>query len=354
VAGAGILRLVAAGRLFDVSFMPDAAELALPVVRGASVGVTTNAIGTDHECILKRSGTVWCRGAGFFDFYTAVTELGTDLVEVQVGYGFTCVRSEIGEVRCMGASERGQLGSLPLPQTGRSVIAIPIATGAVELSLGLAHACARMQDGSVRCWGAFGDAAFGARPTTVSEPAATGCAPSAQRFWGQFTQPSRPVDEFSDSALAWTQEQCRKSGGPVEACVRDEATLLNGCPQSLVDPASSFSACMAEVYWTAALCAASSTGDSAACAPSSDACDSQPNDVAFCARRTLRCENNGAVMTVSADQVCDGTSDCPSGFDEANCATEAQSFTCADGGVTALSSVYDGVQQCPDGSDEWL
>lgn len=57
----------------------------------------------------------------------------------------TCVLFVDGTVRCFGAqgSRRG----------ARGTTAVPGISGAVDLALGAAHSCARLDDGSVECWG---------------------------------------------------------------------------------------------------------------------------------------------------------------------------------------------------------
>jgi alpha-tubulin suppressor-like RCC1 family protein len=64
---------------------------------------------------------------------------------VTAGGTVTCVTFEDGTLRCFGA-EGARRGA-------RGTTAVPGISGAVELALGAAHSCARLDDGSVMCWG---------------------------------------------------------------------------------------------------------------------------------------------------------------------------------------------------------
>ncbi len=69
--------------------------------------------------------------------------------------GHTCAvleGAEAGQIRCWGANDVGQLGDGSTMDRERPT---PVAqlTTAVEVGLGVAHACARTRDGAVLCWG---------------------------------------------------------------------------------------------------------------------------------------------------------------------------------------------------------
>jgi hypothetical protein len=231
----------------------------------------------------------------------------------------------------------------------------PIEAGAVEISLGRAHGCARMQDASVRCWGAFAEHGLG-EPTTVSQT--SGCVPEKQQAWGEVTPASRPADEYADAALAWAQERCRlnKEGRLLEECVRDETMMLNGCLQSLGGSEPTYSTCAGAVLWDAAYCAATSSPDDASTV---ERC--QPDVVAacgyllspvlfFCAHQSLDCSVASATYLVPNDLICDDNADCPNAFDEANCTPDADVFTCADRTTVPLEAFARGELACADGS----
>ncbi|MEI8257005.1 MAG: RCC1 domain-containing protein, partial [Deltaproteobacteria bacterium] len=81
----------------------------------------------------------------------------TDAVEIASGDGFDCARLRDGTVRCWGTNESGQLGN---GGHGAATIAEPVTvqglSGVTGLTLLGNTACARLADGSVQCWGVVG------------------------------------------------------------------------------------------------------------------------------------------------------------------------------------------------------
>ncbi len=76
--------------------------------------------------------------------------------EIAAGWGHTCARLASGKVHCWGTNKHGQLGQGPqgtMLQTRTTPAEVPGLEGVVELSLGGGHSCARMRDGTARCWG---------------------------------------------------------------------------------------------------------------------------------------------------------------------------------------------------------
>jgi alpha-tubulin suppressor-like RCC1 family protein len=133
-------------------------------------GRTVAAIGAGdlHTCAALDDGTLRCWGTneegelGLGDT-TARSRPGeaVDLgpgrsaVEIAAGFDFTCARLDDGEVKCWGLNRSGQLGLGDT--TARLRPTAPVALGdgrrAVQISAGFAFACARLDDGAVKCWG---------------------------------------------------------------------------------------------------------------------------------------------------------------------------------------------------------
>ncbi len=78
-------------------------------------------------------------------------------VEVVVGSGAACARMDDGTVRCWGRGHMGELGRVRTAAT--SPVAVPGVAGAIGLAIGFDPGgygdgvCARSSDGAVTCWG---------------------------------------------------------------------------------------------------------------------------------------------------------------------------------------------------------
>ncbi len=130
---------------------------------------------------------------------------------VGVGFAHVCALLEDQTVKCWGRNELGQIGigtksstvHEPTPKT-----VLGLAKPVVELSVGGWHACARMNDGVVKCWGSneggqIGDGGLGAgasrstpatvlgltAPTALSAGGLHTCARASSQWycWGDNT-----------------------------------------------------------------------------------------------------------------------------------------------------------------------
>jgi alpha-tubulin suppressor-like RCC1 family protein len=360
--GGSATRVIDAGHLADVPWRTDVR--AVSPVPGAPDRVIANAIGDDHDCLLKNGGTVWCRGTGYPDFYAVVADFGIEVAEVAVGTDFTCARTDEGQVLCRGRNDVGQLGDGTLAAAAIAVT-VPGIAPAVELSLGAAHGCARLVDGSVWCWGALGGSAIREAPERIAGPApAETCHDVTSVVATPWSLPIPDVsaaDELSDATTAWAQNQCRcglPDDGGLPGCIQEETPLLHGCLEALGAGSEAQARCMARAEWSWAACAVTCAGQGSVsgldeCVSSAEPdCGARSGALAFCLRRSLPCDQSLAVQAQSF-QTCDGHRDCPNGFDEANCQPNSTAFHCADGTSSiAIGLVMNGSRDCPDGSDE--
>lgn len=76
----------------------------------------------------------------------------TGAAEIALGDAHACARLEDGAVMCWGDNDAGQLGD-GSSAAKTSPVKINDLSGAAALALGRRHSCALLSDGGVRCWG---------------------------------------------------------------------------------------------------------------------------------------------------------------------------------------------------------
>ncbi len=138
--------------------------------------------GENHTCALLDDGAVRCWGRGdivgyplFPGPYVGDNEVPADMgnvdvggtaVQLALGALHTCARLEGGTVRCWGRGDNGKLGygntnNIGILDTPASAGDVDIGGNAVDITAGRWHTCALLDDGAVRCWGFGGTGALG-------------------------------------------------------------------------------------------------------------------------------------------------------------------------------------------------
>jgi alpha-tubulin suppressor-like RCC1 family protein len=149
---------------------------------GTTAKVLKVSLGRDHSCATLIGGTLKCWGAngngqlGLMhanDIGDDAGEMGSALAPVDVAPGLrvlevaaggyhTCARLEDGSVKCWGLNDFGQLGLGDTAQRGDDALEmgsnlpfVDLGFGhtAVQLAAGYNHTCALLDDGTVKCWG---------------------------------------------------------------------------------------------------------------------------------------------------------------------------------------------------------
>jgi len=148
------------------------------------------ATGTNHACAVLDNAKLKCWGKngrgqlGYGDTATRGKEagdMGDNLPYVDIGTGrtavavsagmyTTCVRMDNGQAKCWGGNDKGNLlrgdtfeiGSQP-GQMGDSLAELDLGTSRTPTLMGLGkwYACARLDNGMVKCWGRNRDGRLG-------------------------------------------------------------------------------------------------------------------------------------------------------------------------------------------------
>lgn len=165
---------------------------------GPLPGITqiTAGFGSDPGCARMDDGTARCwrsngfGGADSLRPQEVPNESGagplTHITQLTVGYDHTCARLDDGTARCWGGNDYGGLGDGTYTYRTRPVIVLNEAgtgplTGITEVTAGSKYTCARLTDGSGRCWGynasgrlGDGTTAYRRLPVVVSDEAGAG------------------------------------------------------------------------------------------------------------------------------------------------------------------------------------
>jgi alpha-tubulin suppressor-like RCC1 family protein len=154
-----------------------------PVLGGGGSALTARniAAGRNHTCAVRANATVACWGSndsGQLGNLTVtisptpvpVSGLTGPVSAIAAGDTHTCALVN-GSVQCWGANGSGQLGlgdNLDRP----TAVTVPGLTNAVGIAaggtLGTAHTCASLANGTVRCWGSNGSGQLGTGNTSPS------------------------------------------------------------------------------------------------------------------------------------------------------------------------------------------
>ena len=108
-------------------------------------------------CAVSAAGAVLCTDQG----ETARTLIPSGASSVEAGSSHLCALMADGTVRCWGLGVDGQLGNGGTMSAFDTPVTVSGITTAVQIMAGNNHACARLTDGTMRCWGYNGDGALG-------------------------------------------------------------------------------------------------------------------------------------------------------------------------------------------------
>ena len=153
-------------------------------------GATAIALGSSHACAILKEKTLQCWGDNTFGqvgdgkrltqgieerWFPTYVHNNFKIVQVSLGESHSCSLDEVGQIKCWGRNDSGQLGT----GTSASVNVIPenvtLNERAKIVAVGSNHTCVMTESAKIYCWGdnskgqlGFGDFLSRSRPTLVS------------------------------------------------------------------------------------------------------------------------------------------------------------------------------------------
>jgi len=105
-------------------------------------------------------------------FGSKVVQLSTNGGDTGTLFGQTCGVLDDATVKCWGANYYGQMGTGMTGGTQTIPALVPGLTNVKSVGVGFSHVCALLNDGTVKCWGRndLGEIGIGTKSTTVHEP----------------------------------------------------------------------------------------------------------------------------------------------------------------------------------------
>ncbi len=160
-------------------------------VGGVAQVFTNRGESVSHACAILQDGRLKCWGKNDHgqlglghknDLGGAASEMGSNLgvvinpgheksiQGVAMGGNHTCAILDDGNLKCWGSNSSGQLGlgggTSDVTTPGNSALNLGTSKTALEISAGLSHTCARLDDNTVKCWGRNNEGQLGLGDTT--------------------------------------------------------------------------------------------------------------------------------------------------------------------------------------------
>jgi alpha-tubulin suppressor-like RCC1 family protein len=221
--------------------LSSSAIFKLPFKTGGVVQAAT--LGT-NSCYLTMVGGVKCAGSGPVGengsgavtrvIATDVTGLTSGVAQISSGMIYACALTDGGAVKCWGNNTNGEMGDGTTTQRNTPVDVTGLSSGVAKISAGWAHACALMDDQSIRCWGRNNAGQIG-NGTTVNQKAPVPIdvgGPVADVFAGYYNTCALLVDS---SVKCWGANTYYQLGnvGTANRTTPFEITGYTGTPKQV-------------------------------------------------------------------------------------------------------------------------
>jgi alpha-tubulin suppressor-like RCC1 family protein len=140
----------------------------------------TMSLGDLHSCAISNNGTLKCWGDDLSDQLgngpdaTAKNtpqsvSSSAKFKAVTGGETFSCAVTVAGAVQCWGRNVFGQLGDGSTTSQAAPVQVVGLVSGVTAVTAGDRHACALLNDGTVKCWGDNSDGQLGTSSNVQSK-----------------------------------------------------------------------------------------------------------------------------------------------------------------------------------------
>ncbi|MEF2175906.1 MAG: hypothetical protein V3575_05515, partial [Candidatus Absconditabacteria bacterium] len=123
-----------------------------PVI-GFSTGAIEISVGYRHACAIRQGGSLRCWGYPYGSTPSEKSDIGESVKSIAAGRDFTCILTEGGGVKCWGVNESGQLGNGTYSSNNTPQDVIGLSSGVKMISAGDYHACAVLNNDTIKCWG---------------------------------------------------------------------------------------------------------------------------------------------------------------------------------------------------------
>ncbi|MEZ4867554.1 MAG: C13 family peptidase [Caldilineaceae bacterium] len=196
----------------------------MPVdVTGLTSNVRMITAGTDHACAALTDRSVKCWGRNNYgqlgdglatDQYmpVEVANLRSTVSSIRTGRSHTCALLDDGGVQCWGENAAGQLGNGMIMRSNTPVDVSGLNTGVIAIDVGGDHACALLNNETVKCWGDNRSGQIGPGQDYYTTPITISMPLEISDQWLPVSTLNAPTGRSGHSAL-WTGSEMLIWGG---------------------------------------------------------------------------------------------------------------------------------------------